>query len=168
MDLFKNKYKRVCVILLIMFSTETVTYLDQPNQELELDFCSVLIYERPSFVHVIWSDGQSIENYRTNILQVLKIITNLKIKYLLSDANQIQLQDNNKWLLNVCVPLLIKSKLHKLARIVPYHQNAITLNQQLLEAKKYHSGSKILTFDFETFTDVDSAFHWLDLQNTLS
>ena len=149
-----------------MTDTATAHLLDRPSQELELDFCSVLIYERLSFVHVQWNDGMSVEDYKSNIMQLLQIMAKLKITYLLSDAHRLTLGDHNEWMLKFCVPFLIKTNVKKIARIVPYDLASITLNQKLVDVKTFKSDTKKLVFDFEAFTDMEAAFHWLNLPDT--
>jgi hypothetical protein len=148
-----------------MLSTDTVTFLDNPTQELELDLCSVLIYGHLSFMHVLWSADMSDKDYRASVLQVVQLMAKLKIKYLLSDAHQLTLADNNEWMLKVCVPILARTQVKKIARIVPYNPAAITLNQRLLDAKAIKSERRNPAFDFEGFTDMDSAFHWLNISS---
>ena len=147
-----------------MLHPETDILLDNPTQELELENCSVLIYRHLSFMHVLWNDSISVKDYRANTLQVLQIVTRLKIKYLLSDAHQLKLIDNNEWLLQVCMPILVKSGIKKLARIIPYNPEAITQSLILLDIKQLRARTRKPDFDFEAFTDLDAAFHWLEIK----
>lgn len=147
-----------------MLTTHPDMSLHNPTQELELETCSVLIYTHLSLIQVLWNDTVSQQDYRANILQVLQIATKLNIKYLLSDAHQLKFVDNNEWFLQVCVPLLIKSRVKKVARIVPYNPTAITHNQKLVDVKHMQALTHRLAFDFEVFTDIDAAFHWLEIR----
>ncbi|MGV3586476.1 MAG: hypothetical protein ACO1OF_05710 [Adhaeribacter sp.] len=147
-----------------MLNTETVLLLDNPTQELERETCSVFIYRDLSFMQVLWKAGISLQDYRANILQVLQIVKKIKIKYLLSDAHQLTLADNNEWFLEVCGPILPKSGIEKLARIVPYNPTAITQSKKLFEVKEFRDQKKKSAFEFEAFTDLDDAFHWLEIK----
>ncbi|KAA5548759.1 hypothetical protein [Adhaeribacter rhizoryzae] len=147
-----------------MLNTETTILLENPTQELELETCSVLIYRRLSFMQVLWKASISPKEYRANILQVLQIVKKLKIKYLLSDAHQLALVNNNEWFLEVCGPILTKSGIEKLARIVPYNPTSITQSKKLLEVIELRGQNKKPAFVFEAFTDLDDAFHWLEIK----
>ncbi|GEO07015.1 hypothetical protein AAE02nite_46790 [Adhaeribacter aerolatus] len=147
-----------------MLYTNTNKSLYNPTQELDLESCTVLIYGHLSFMQVLWNDRASEKDYKANVLQVLQIVTRLKIKYILSDAHRLQHTDNNYWFLQVCVPILVKSSISKVARIVPYNPTAITQNQKLVEEKEFRARSRPLAFDFEVFTDLDDAFHWLEIK----
>jgi hypothetical protein len=107
----------------------------------------------------------SSQEYKASILQVLPIINNYQITYILSDARELKYiqQANQNWLLRVLVPRLIKTNVEKIASIVSFDLISITINHKLLQLKHSKPVNTALPFDFEAFTEVESAFDWLNI-----
>ncbi|GAB3818636.1 hypothetical protein GCM10028895_16110 [Pontibacter rugosus] len=128
------------------------------------EYLSVQLREEESLLTLNWLRSVSSEEYRHGLCFIKDLIIHKKISLWLVDSRKLThvTFEDQQWLNRTLIPLLLSSRLRRIARVVQSDVFIyISFEQQITKAQKeYTIGTAI-----EQFTSEEAALSWLFMRD---
>lgn len=126
------------------------------------EYLSIRLLNQDTLLHSTWLRSVNSTEYRNSLSLIKKLIIEKDIRLWLTDSRQLShvTFEDQQWIMKEILPLLLKSRLEKVARVVKSDVfSYITFENLMRKAQESYS----IEGHMEQFTSVDAALAWLYL-----
>ncbi|WP_299754624.1 hypothetical protein [uncultured Pontibacter sp.] len=126
------------------------------------EYLSIRLLNNDTLLHTTWLRSVNSIEYRDSLSLIKKLILEKDIRLWLSDSRQLShvTFEDQQWIMKEILPLLLKSRLEKVARVVKSDVfSYITFENLMRKAQENYN----FEAHMEQFTSVDAALAWLYL-----
>lgn len=128
------------------------------------NYLSARIVPDENLLHVTWLRSVSSQEYRDGLKAIKKLIFENNFKLWLADSRLLAhvTFEDQQWIMKEVIPLLLKSQLQKVARVVNADVfSYITFENMMSKAHENYN----VEGHMEQFTSIDAALSWLRMND---